>query len=108
SNNVIVYRILKDIIEKKKITNEEELNWLLLPSHNGWKTIIPASQIKYEDKKDYYRLEGELSPIKIGEEEYYYCSIVNKDELAEFLNKVYEKYQEYKDLNDKNNIIIKE
>ena len=108
SNNVIVYRILKDIIEKKKITNEEELNWLLLPSHNGWKTIIPASQIKYEDKKDYYRLEGELSPIKIGEEEYYYCSIVNKDELAEFLNKVFEKYPEYKDLNDKNNIIIKE
>lgn len=105
-NNVIVYRILKDIIEKKQITEEEKLNWLLLPSHNGWKTIIPASQIEYEDKKDCYRLEGELSPIKIGKENYYYCSIVTKEELEEFLNKVLEKYPEYKDPKDKNNIII--
>ena len=105
-NYVIVYRILKDIIEKKQITEEEKLNWLLLPSHNGWKTIIPASQIEYEDKKDCYRLEGELSPIKIGKENYYYCSIVTKEELEEFLNKVLEKYPEYKDPKDKNNIII--
>ena len=33
---------------------------------------------------------------------------LNQEKLAEFLNKVFEKYPEYKDLNDKNNIIIKE
>lgn len=107
-NAVIVYRILKDIIEKKKITEEKELNWLLLPVRNSWKTIIPESQIEYEDKKDCYRLGEKNSPIKIGKEKYYHCTIVTKEELAEFLNKVFEKYPEYKDSKNKNNIIINE
>lgn len=106
SNSVIVYHILKDVIEKENITKEKELNWLLLPSHNSWKTIIPESQIKYEEKKDFYR-DNKSAPIKIGTENYYYCCVVTKEELEQFLNKVLKKYPEYKDSKNKYNIIMK-
>lgn len=97
--NDFLYCFFKYIIEDKKINNISELDNRILISPFNWPTIIPESKIEAEQRKDYYRLNKKgQEPLKIGNENIYYCYWNREEEIKEFINVIKEVYPEYKSL----------